>query len=460
MNRSRPITRRAPSFSRRLLLGGGAVAVGLPFLESALPKLARAQTAAPVRLIYLFVPNGLDMATFRPTAAGAGYPTPPMLAPLDPYKPDFSVVTGLENINGRPDEIGDHASGTSAFITCAHANKSETEIYLGISADQVAAQALGAATRLPSLQLGVDGGGASGNCDSGYSCAYTRNISWSGPSTPLPKITNPRQVFDQIFAGYDPDESEAEAEKRRLYDKSVLDAVVGDANGLMTKLGATDRQKLEQYLNGVRELERRLGGMAPGITCTPGEPPPSVSGGFGGSSIDYPTHLRAMLDLIVLALACDATRIVTFMFGNGLSNRTHPFLGIDGGHHDISHHAGDEAKIAQLAQIGRWEMEQFAYFLGRLKETGDVVEGQNVLFNSAIFLSSDISDGNRHNHDDLPVLLAGNAGGALHPGRHIAYPNQRNQPKEKLANLLVTMLEAAGVSGATLGDSTGPLVDL
>jgi hypothetical protein len=449
------MTRRLPRTTRRLFLGGGAVAVGLPFLESALSRSARAAaTAPPVRLVYIFVPNGLDMATFRPATTGEGYATPPMLAPLETLKQDFSVVTGLENFNGRPDDQGDHASGTASFITCAHAFKSETELGLGISADQVAAQAVGHLTRLPSLQLGVDGGGTSGNCDSGYSCAYTRNISWADATTPLPKLTDPKQVFDQIFAGYDPDQSDAEAQKRKAYDKSVLDTVIGEAESLRTRLGHTDTLKLDQYLTGVRELERRLVEGGTTLTCTPGAEPPS------GRGLEYDVHLKAMLDLMVVALNCDATRIISFMFGNGLSGRTHPFLGIDDGHHDISHHAGDTAKIAQLAQIGLWEMQQFAYFLQLLKDAPDSVEGQSVLYNSAIYLSSDISDGNRHNHDDLPVLLAGNAGGRLHPGRHIAYPSSRNEPKEKMSNLLVSMLEAQGTTGVTLGDSTGPLADL
>ena len=441
--------------SRRVFLGGGAVLVGLPFLESALPREVRAQTATPppVRLVYVFLPNGLDMATFRPATTGAGWATTPMLAPLEALKADFSVITGLENISGRPDDLGDHASGTSSFITCAHANKSETDIRLGVSADQVAAQAFGSQTRLPSLQLGIDGGGGSGNCDSGYSCTYTRNISWADATTPLPKITDPKQAFDRIFAGFDPDETDAEAEKRRLYNKSVLDQVKTEATSLSAKLGYTDRQKLEQYLTGVRELEGRLVTTGPTVTCTPGTPPPVARG------LAYDVHVRHMTDLMVTALTCDATRVISFMFGNGLSNKTHPFLGISGGHHDISHHSGDAAKIAQLAQIGLWEMEQVAYFFGKLKAVTEG-DGQNLLQNSAIFVSSDISDGNRHNHDDLPVVLGGHGGGRLHPGQHIAFPNTRNQPKEKMANLLVTMLQVAGVENATVGDSTGPLANI
>jgi Protein of unknown function (DUF1552) len=445
---------RRHTLSRRLLLGGGATLFGLPLLESALPRSARAQTVkAPVRLVYIYLPNGLDMATFRPAMVGADYALPPMLQSLAELKADFSVVTGLENLNARPEEAGDHASGTSGFITCAHANKSETDIRLGISADQVAAQKFGGETRLKSLQLGIDGGGGTGNCDSGYSCAYARNISWADASTPLPKIVDPLQAFNQLFEGFDPNASAAEAAKRRAYEKSVIDFVLADVDSLKPKLGATDQKKLDQYLTGVRDLEKRVVGIDGGASCAPGAPPPKREG------LDYPTHVKAMMDLIALGFACDATRIVTLMFGNAVSGRTHGFLGINGGHHDISHHMNDPALIAQLAKIGAWEMEQLSYLLGKLKATPDG-EDQSLLYNSAVFCSSDISDGNRHNHDDMPIVLGGHAGGALHPGKHVTYTVPRGMPKQKVSNLLVTMLEAAGVAGAQLGDSTAPLTEL
>jgi len=447
--------KRAPHVSRRLVLGGAASLFGLPFLESALPRAARAQAqTAPVRLVYIFLPNGLDMATFRPTTVGADYALPPMFTGLDALKGDFSIVTGLENVNARPDMAGDHAAGTSGFITCAHANKSETDIKLGISADQVAAQKIGMATRLPSLQLGTDGGGGTGNCDSGYSCAYARNISWSDAATPLPKIVDPAQAFNQLFEGYDPNASAAETAKRQAYEKSVIDFVLADVDGLSPKLGASDKIKLDQYLTGVRELEKRVVGSGPGASCTPGTPPTK------GAMLDYPGKLKAMMDLMALAFACDATRIISFMFTNALSQHTHPFLDITGGHHDISHHMNDATMIAQLAKIGAWEMQQLAYLFGKLKELPDV-GGQNVLYNSAIFCSSDISDGNRHNHDDMPIVLGGHGGGKLTPGQHISFtPANRTAPKQKVSDLLVTMFEAAGVTGAQVGDSTGPLAGL
>jgi hypothetical protein len=436
---------------RRAFLAGGATIVALPFLESIELRSAHAQAVPPPRrLLYYYVPNGIHMATFKPTATGAGYPTPAMLMPLEALKGDFSVVTGLENAPAKPDGAGDHASGTSGFITCAHALKSETTIQLGISADQVAAKAIGAATRITSMQIGMVGGSTAGNCDSGYGCAYARNISWSDATTPLPKIVDPVKVFDQIFAGVNPTESAAAAAKRRAYDKSVLDAITGDAKGLTSKLGRSDNVKLDQYLTSVRALETKLMAMTPVSQCMPGTKPPATS--------DFPTKVTLMSDLMVLAMQCDATRIISFMLGNAGSGQTYPNLGIAAGHHDISHHASDPVKLGQLASIGLWEMTQLAYLMNKMKSVTEGADGSsNLLYNSTIFFSSDISDGNRHNHDDMPIILAGHGGGALQPGRHVAFPTNM---KQKVGNLLVTMLGTAGVANATVGDSTGPLAGL
>jgi len=436
---------------RRAFLAGGAAIVALPFLESIELRTASAQAMpSPRRLLYYYVPNGIHMATFKPTAAGTAYPMPAMLMPLDALRSDFTVVTGLENAPAKPDGPGDHASGTAGFITCAHAFKSETTIQLGISADQVAAKAIGSATRITSMQIGLAGGSTAGNCDSGYGCAYARNISWSDATTPLPKLVDPVKVFDQIFAGVNPTESAAAAAKRRAYDKSVLDAITSDAKGLGLKLGRTDNVKLEQYLTSVRALETKLMAMTPVSQCTPGTKPPATS--------DFPTKLTLMSDLMVLAMQCDATRIISFMLGNAGSGQTHPHLGITGGHHDISHHASDATKLSQLATIGLWEITQLAYLLNKMKSVTEGADGSsNMLYNSTVFFSSEISDGNRHNHDDMPIILAGHGGGALQPGKHLSFPTNM---KQKVANLLVTMLGTAGVANATLGDSTGPLAGL
>ena len=450
--------------SRRLALGGAGTLLGLPFLESVLPRSARADVPkVPVRLVFIFVPNGIDMATFRPMTAGRAYELSPMLAGMTDLKADFSVVTGLANEPADPGGSGDHGSGTGAFITCARLNRSPTDIKNGISADQLVAQQRDKMLALPSLELGIDGGGTAGACDQEYSCAYSRNISWRDAVTPMPKIVDPRQAFDRLFMSYDPKASATDVAKRRAYDQSVLDFVLADVGGLKPKLGSNDQKKLDQYLSGVRDLEKGLVQTGSGVSCNKGTPSPSVT-----PALDYPAHIAAMFDLIELAFTCDATRIVTLMFGNAVSGRTHPFLGSTGAHHNISHHKGNKSNLDQLAKIGKWEVDRLGDLMRKLKKPDPLDStGQSVLYNSAIFWSSDVSDGDMHNHDDKPILLAGHGGGALHPGQHVMYPGgtinkpaPAGQPREKVANLLVTMAAAAGVPNPQLGDSTHVLTEV
>jgi hypothetical protein len=439
------------SVSRRMFLGGGAaVAIGLPFLESLVPRGARAQSmTGPKRIVFYYVPcgiNGSSRGDFWPTATGTGYALTSMLMPLATYKSDFTFVTGLENPLAKPDGPGDHASGTGAFITCQHPFKSDSMVMLAPSADQLAAQQIGKATRVPSLQLGMDGGSSAGGCDSGYSCAYSRNITWADATTPLPKLTNPSQVFDQIFQGFDATATSADRAKRAAYKKSILDAAIGDATSLQAKLGKTDKAKLDEYLTGIREVERELTTMPVASCMMPATKP--------ASSTDFPTQLKTMTDLMVLAMQCDATRIITFMLGNAGSDRVYGNLGLTIGHHTISHHMSLPTNLAMLQQIGTWELQQFAYFLGKMKA---VTEGaQTMLYNSSVFFSSEISDGNRHNHDDMPVLFAGNGGGAFTPGKHVLYTPDSHT---KVSNLLTSMLASVGVN-TLVGDATGPLAEL
>ena len=445
--------RSSGTFSRRLFLGSGAaVAIGLPFLESLLPRAARAQAAtAPKRILFYYVPcgiNGLTRGDFWPTTTGTGFEITSMLMPLASLKSDFTFVTGLENPLAKPDGPGDHASGTGAFITCEHPFKSDSVVMLAPSADQLAAVQIGNATRLPSMQIGIDGGSSAGGCDSGYSCAYSRNVSWSGPTTPLPKITSAAQVFQQIFAGFDATSTAAQRAKQTAYQKSILDAAIGDATSLQAKLGATDKQKLDEYLTGIREVEREITATTPSASCTePSTMPPD-------QAVDYPTQVKTMSDLMVLAMQCDATRIITFMLGNAASDRPYPFVGVTRGHHTISHHNSLPANLMDLQTIGTWEITQLAYLLGKMKA---VTEGANdMLYNSSVFFSSEISDGNRHNHDDMPVLLAGHGGGAFTPGKHVLYTPDSHT---KVSNLLTSMLGSVGVN-TKVGDATGTLPEL
>ena len=430
--------------SRRTLLRGAGAAIALPLFESLLPRVARGADpeAPPRRFLSFFVPNGIDMERWTPAAEGTGWVPTPILEPLAPYRSKVMVVSGVSNRPGRPDGAGAHGAGCGAFLTATHVAKTEgAGIRAGTSVDQVAAQTLCAELPFRSLELGIEGGAGVGGCDSGYSCAYTRSISWQDATTPRPKLTSPRVAFDRLFAGFDPDLTAQELQ-RRLHDRrSVLDYARGETQRLRGKLGSADRAKLDQYLTGVRELERRLD--RPSAVCLPGTPP---------GELEYPEHVRFMLDLIALALHCDQTRVATFMLGNAGSNRAHTQLGIPDSHHDLSHHQGDPAVRARLAEIDRWEVEQLAYLLGRL-EAQQELDGSSILDHTVLFFSSEISDGNAHNHDDLPVLVAGGGGGALATGRHVRYTDQ-----PAMGDLFLSLLHAAGVTASSFGDDgTRPL---
>jgi len=424
--------------SRRTVLRGAGAALALPFLEQMLPSIARADTQPPKRFLAWYVPCGIYMELFTPTTQGAGYALTPILQPLAAHKSDILILTNLANRPARPDGAGDHASGTGAFITAAHPYKTQgSDISNGISIDQVIANQVGQATRFPSLQLGTQGGGTVGDCDSGYSCAYANNISWSGPSTPLAKEVNPQSLFDRLVG--DIQQSEAAAQKRRLYQQSILDVVKEDSNRLQGKLGRTDQRKLDEYFTSVREVERRVQQQPP--SCPVGTRP------------NLPTDIRdratLMLDLMVLAFQCDLTRVASFMLENAGSNYAFTFLGLSGGHHSYSHHGTDQANYDALQAIDTWEMQQLAYLLDRMLSVQE--PNGTLLDNSVIFLSSEISDGDRHNHDHMPVIVAGRAGGAISPGRHVMFDSEI-----PVANLFVSLAQVCGASVSTFGDSTGP----
>jgi hypothetical protein len=432
-----------------MMLGGAGALISLPLFESLIGDVAYADDSFPARLICFYVPNGIHMAAWTPAQTGSNFDLSPILQPLAPVKDQIIIVSGLSNTPAQPDGPGDHAGGTSGFLTSAHANKSETDIRLGISMDQVIANQIGDATRIASMQIGIDGGGNSGGCDSGYGCAYSRNISWASETQPLSKTTSAQVVFNQIFEGTDPNASIEEQERRKLYRTSVLDYVDEQAQALQSKLGYTDRAKLDQYTTGIFELEQRL--TKAGLVCGATEEPSSTS--------DVVEKVRIMNDLMVLALQCDATRVITFMLGNAGSNRSYPFLGASGGHHDYSHHQGSAANHTALQAIDTWEVEQLSYLLQRMNE---VPEGTGTLLqHSQVFFSSEIEDGDAHRHRNLPVILAGGCHGAYSTGRHIDYEPNKSANGPPIANLFLTMMAAMGVNQTSFGDnSTGPLGQL
>jgi hypothetical protein len=433
--------------SRRAFLGGAGAVLALPWLESAWPSTARAQDKPPTRFLGYYVPNGIRMRDWTPAAQGADYAMTPILAPLVDVKAMVSVLSGLANLPARPDGAGDHASGTAAFLTNAHPFKTEgANIANGVSLDQRLAEALGGDTTLRSLQLGIDGGGNSGGCDSGYSCAYSNNISWAGPATPLPKLTDARTAFERLFAGFDAQASQAELAARLRRNTSLLDYVLADAKTLGMRLGARDRLKLDEYMAAVRELELRLMGASGGPSCDPGMEPMNPSA--------FPDRVRLMSDLMVLAFECDVTRFATFMLGNAASGRSYDFIGVPGAHHEISHHQNNVEQEDKLTKIDIWEIEQFAYLLGKMQAIDE--GGESLLQHSAVFFSSEIEDGNSHAHVNMPILLAGGASGAFTPGKHIKWAD-----RPSVGKLFVSILQAFGLPDTKFGlDGEGALTGL
>lgn len=447
---------------RRTFLKGLGTAIALPMFESMLPLRAlqaaeaSANTAGagvsglPRRMAFVYVPNGANMADWTPKTTGAGYELPAILEPLRDHQSQVSVLTGLAHDKGFPhgDGAGDHARASATFLTGSKARKTGgADIKVGVSVDQVAAQKIGAHTRLPSLELGTDRARLAGECDSGYSCAYSFNISWKTESTPMPPEVDPRLVFDRLFGNGQPGE-ETEARLRRdRQRKSVLDFALEDAHRLKTGLGYSDRRKLDEYLTAVRELEQRIERSSQFAAARPDYARPT------GIPRNYEDHLKLMFDLQVLAFQTDTTRISTFIMAHDGSNRQYPFIGVRDGHHDLSHHGGDAEKQAKIAKINRFHMSQFAYFLGKLKS---IREGEGTLLDQCLIVyGSGLGDGNRHNHDDLPVLLAGGGGGTVQPGRHVRF-----ESKTPMANLYVSLLERMGAPVEAFGDSTGRLAQL
>jgi hypothetical protein len=439
--------------SRRTALRGLGTAVALPFLECMLPARASAATAAgkpPVRMAFVYVPNGVNMAEWTPRGEGADFKLPSILEPLQPFQKDLTVLTGLalDAAWAHGDGGGDHARAMASFLTGIHPRKTAgSDIRAGVSVDQVAAQKVGHRTKFASLEIGCERGLQAGACDTGYSCAYSGNISWKGESLPMAKETDPRLVFERLFAGPVKGEADEARARRDRYKKSVLDFVSEDAAVLRSRVGGNDRRKLDEYLDGVRELEVRVERAGRG----PEQAPPGAVKPAGIPK-DYAEHIRLLGDLLVLAFQGDLTRIGTFVFANEGSNRSYRPIGIPEGHHELSHHGNDPVKLEKIRQINHFHMTQFAYLLERLKKTR---EGDGTLLDQCMVVyGSGNSDGNRHNHDDLPVLLAGKGGGTIPAGRHLRFPRDKATP---VCDLYVSLLERMGAPVERFGDSKGPL---
>lgn len=437
--------------SRRTVLRGLGTAMALPWLEAMSP-IARAavEGGPPKRMAFLYVPNGVNMDAWTPKSFEPGFELHRTLKPLEPYRQHMNVLTGLaqHQAHALGDGGGDHARSLSVFLTGVHPVKTDgADIRVGTSVDQIAAQAIGHHTRFPSLELGVDPSAQAGNCDSGYSCAYSSNISWRTPTQPVAKEINPRLVFERLFGEGGGSQL---SDRLRKYNKSLLDFVAEDARGLQTRLGAGDRRKVDEYMTAVREIERRLL-MAEQKQSEevdkPDVPKPE------GVPKDNQDHIRLMMDMLVLAFQTDQTRIATFVLANEGSNKSYKWIDIPEGHHELSHHQRNEEKLDKIARINTYHTEQLAYLIGRLSS---IPEGNGTLLdNSMIVYGSGIGDGDRHNHNDLPIVLFGSGGGTIATGRHLEY--ERNTP---LNNLFLSLLDRMQVPVELVGDGTGRLENL
>lgn len=452
--------------ARRDFLGSAAAVVSLPFLGSLFSRDARAQACVDKqRFITFFVPNGIHMPDFTPTKTGRDWEMPYILEPLAPIRNKISVITGIDyHQTGMPGEPpGGHGSGTGCFLTMMPVHKNYDNPNR-TSLDQKIAKETEACSRpLPSLQLGlsVRGDGS----DRLENRAHIETISWDN-NRALPFTDNPQQVFDRMFAGFEPDTSQSDAGRRAALRTSVLDHVRGEATTLRLRLGTEDRLKLDSYLTSVRELETRIQNQGNAtVSCTVPEPPTETD------SAAYPDRVRATLDLAALAFQCDITRVISFMFGRGNSMQDFAFLfgGEGSEHHYVSHHGGRADYLNKLREIDRWEVNEVANFLSKLEDTPEG-EGTTVLDNTLAYFNSEISDGDRHRMYDMPIFLAGGAGGRLKiDGSHHMY-TQMTFPRPVLGpsggphgiNLFVSIMRAFGLSDDTFGDgsASGPLEDL
>jgi hypothetical protein len=434
---------------RRTFLRGVGATLALPLLDAMVPALsAFAKTPGrPVsRLGFIYVPNGAIMAKWTPADSGRGFELSPTLAPLQPFREQTLVVSGLAQLqaNSFDDGAGDHSRGTAAWLSGIHAKRTEgADVQLGITADQIAAREFGQSTQLASLELALETIDLVGNCDNGYSCTYMNTLSWRSATTPLPVETNPRRVFRRLFGQGDSPEQRL---ARLQEDRSILDSVLQDAARLQRSLGPSDTHRLTEYLDAIRDLERRIQ-RAEEQNAASELPLIDVPGGVPAT---FEEHIDLMFDLQVLAYQADITRVITFLVGRELSNRTYPAIAINEAHHALSHHQKNAEKIAKLAKIDTYLVQKLTSFLEKLRATPD---GDGSLLDSlTLVYGSGLSDGNRHDHSPLPILVVGGGAGKIKGGAHLACP--KDTP---MANLLLTVLGTAGVREEKLGDSTGAL---
>lgn len=435
---------------RRTFLRGLGATIALPLLDAMQPALARAAASAPARrLAFTYVPNGVTLADWIPAAAGRSFAFTRILKPLEPFRDDLIVMSGLAHRNGLAlgDGPGDHARAAASYLTGVHPRKTAgADIKNGVSVDQVIAQHLGSDTRFPSIELGCDDSRTVGNCDSGYSCAYTNSISWRSETMPMPPETNPRLVFERLFgadAGLDPETRARRMRSRR----SILDLVQERTRALVGELGAADRRKVDEYLHSIRDVERQIERAEQDHR----EFDPSIEKP-SGIPIAYDEYVKLMFDMQILAFQADLTRVSTMMMGREGSLRTYPEIGVPDPHHPLTHHGGKTDWVAKVTKINEFHAALFAEFIAKMKAIPD---GDGTLLDHSIVVyGSGLADGDRHTHADLPVLLLGRGAG-FSMGRHVAYA--KDTP---MTNLFLTLADRMGVRPESIGDSTGRIEHL
>jgi hypothetical protein len=447
------------NFNRRRFLRGLGAVMAVPAFESLLPRsfgsvsagapLATSPTGAPLRMAYIYFPNGAIQDAWWPSGEGKDFSFSKTMTPLEKLRNRVQVLGGLDHVHATagPDGAGDHARANGTFLTGVRVKKTAgADIHAGVSIDQVVANHVGHLTRFPSLELTCDAVRKSGNCDSGYSCAYQHNLSWRSPTQPMAPEPNPRLVFERLFGEGSVGERKKNIALRQAQQRSILDFVLDDAKALQRQLGSRDVAKLDEYLTSVREIEKRIDRAEkfkdvpnPGVETPAGIP------------ASFEEHMQIMYSMMLLAFQTDCTRIATFLLAGDGNNRSYSSIGIPEGHHHLSHHQDKEEMVGKVAEIDLWYMKQFAWFLQKMEETKDV-DGKSLLHNSMIVYGCGNSDGNRHTHHNLPVVLAGNGGGTLEAGRYVKAGGQ------PMSNLFLTMADRMGVKNLDrFGDSTKPL---
>jgi hypothetical protein len=444
------------NLSRRRFLRGLGACIALPAFESlapisalAGPATAAAGKTAPVRMAFVYVPNGIIPASWWPEGnGGTDFQLPPTLQALCNVKPEMQLISGLEDLSANPgkDGGGDHARAGGTFLTGVRIKKTAgSDIFAGVSFDQVVAGQIGHLTRFPSLELTCDAVRKAGDCDSGYSCAYGYNLAWRSPTQPVAPEPNPRLVFERLFGEGPASERMANLRRRQQEEQSILDFVLTDARTMEAGMSGRDRQKLDQYLTSVRDIEQRIERTERMAAANPVQDAPA------GIPPNFGEHVQLMFDMLLLAFQTDSTRVATFLMAGEGSNRSFSDIGVSEGHHNLTHHDNKPEIVAKVKRIDLWYATQFAKFLEKMNETKDL-DGQSLLHNSMIVYGSGNADGNRHTHTNLPILLAGSAGGALPTGRYL------KTPAAPLTNLFLSMADRMGAQGIERhGDSTGRL---